>query len=137
MFLWAWLKRQKYLSTIDVGDIGAKVKSVFDLENSALGDWVVRRGERGKQFPGSRITMWRTLLGDEILTLQNDFEIKVRSTSAQPDEHVVFWISTGGGWVSQSQMRLEPDCSVWINLFLRVRFLAHEHHKVQVQINKY
>jgi len=35
----------------------------------------------------------RPLFGDVILTLQNDFEIKVRSTSAQPDEHVVFWIS--------------------------------------------
>ena len=37
------------------------------------------------------------LLGDEILTLQNDLDIKVRSTSVQPDAHVVFWISTGGG----------------------------------------
>ena len=37
------------------------------------------------------------LLGDEILTVQNDLEIKARSTSAQPGEHIVFWISTGGG----------------------------------------
>jgi len=33
------------------------------------------------------------LLVDVILILQNDFEIKARSTSAQPGEHVVFWIS--------------------------------------------
>jgi len=85
--------------------------SLFDLENSALGDWGIRRGTSGKQFPGSRISMGaaltiprepnhhggQPLLGDEILTLQNDLDIKVRSTSAQPDEHVVFWISTGGG----------------------------------------
>lgn len=52
-------------ASIDVGDIAAKVKSLFDLESSAL--------------------------EDEILTLQNDIEIKARSTSAQPGEHVVFW----------------------------------------------
>ena len=34
---------------------------------------------------------------DDILTLQNDYKIKARSTSAQHGEHVVFWISTGGG----------------------------------------
>ena len=33
------------------------------------------------------------LLVDVILILQNDFEIKARSTSAQPGEPVVFWIS--------------------------------------------
>lgn len=52
-------------ASIDVGDIAAKVNSLFDLESSAL--------------------------EDEILTLQNDIEIKARSTSAQPGEHVVFW----------------------------------------------
>jgi len=41
---------------IDVDDIAAKVQSLFDLESSTL--------------------------EDEILTLQNDIEIKARSTSA-------------------------------------------------------
>jgi len=41
------------------------VKSLFDMESSAL--------------------------EDEILTLQNEIEIKARSTSGQPEEHVVFW----------------------------------------------
>ena len=54
-----------FSASIDVGDIAAKVKSLFDLESSAL--------------------------EDEILTLQNDIEIKARSTSAQPGEHAVFW----------------------------------------------
>nr|XP_055065219.1 general transcription factor II-I repeat domain-containing protein 2A-like [Misgurnus anguillicaudatus] len=52
-------------ANIDVGDIAAKIKSLFDLKSSDL--------------------------EDEILTLQNDIEIKARSTSAQPGEHVVFW----------------------------------------------
>ena len=34
-------------------------------------------------------------------------------------------------------MCLEPDRSFWINLFLWVFSLAHEHHEVQVQISKY
>ena len=54
-----------FSASIDVGDIAAKVKSLFDLESSAL--------------------------EDEILTLQNNIEIKARSTSAQPGEHAVFW----------------------------------------------
>jgi len=41
------------------------VKSLFDMESSAL--------------------------EGEILTLQNEIEIKARSTSGQPEEHVVFW----------------------------------------------
>jgi len=49
--LWALLKRQNCLSIIDVGDIATKVKSLFDLENSALGNWGVRRGARGT-IPG-------------------------------------------------------------------------------------
>ena len=53
------------VASIDVVDIATKVKSLFDLESSAL--------------------------EDEILTLQNDIEIKARSTSAQPGEHEVFW----------------------------------------------
>ena len=51
--------------SIDVDDIATKVKSLFNLESSAL------------EY--------------EILTLQNDIEIKARSTSAQRGEHVVFW----------------------------------------------
>jgi len=35
--------------------------SLFDLENSALGDWGIRRGTSGKQFPGSRISMGAAL----------------------------------------------------------------------------
>jgi len=42
------------------------------------------------QAPPNPVT---PLLGDEILTLQNDFEVKARSTSAQPGEYVVFWLS--------------------------------------------
>lgn len=52
-------------ASIDVGDIASKVKSLFDLESSAV--------------------------EDEILTLQNDIELKARSTAAQPGEHGVFW----------------------------------------------
>ena len=63
-------------ASIDVGDIAAKVKSLFDLESSAL--------------------------EDEILTLQNDIEIKAGSTSVQPGEHSVLE-TTGGGEASQSQ----------------------------------
>lgn len=48
-----------------MGDIASKVKSLFDLESSAV--------------------------EDEILTLQNDIDIKARSTAAQPGEHGVFW----------------------------------------------
>jgi len=36
--MWVLLKRQSCLSPIDVGDIATKVKSLFDLENSILGD---------------------------------------------------------------------------------------------------
>jgi len=50
---------------IFVGNIAANVKSLIDTESSAL--------------------------GDETLTLQNDIEIKARSTSGQPERHVVFW----------------------------------------------
>lgn len=53
-------------ANIDVDDIAAKVKSLFGFESS--------------------------ILEDEILTLQNDIAIKARSTSAQPGEHVMFWI---------------------------------------------
>ena len=69
---------------------------------------------------------------DSDKTLQNDIEIKARST---------WWAcivleTIDGGEVSQSQkMCLEPDGSFWINLFERVCFLAHENHQVQVQIN--
>ena len=52
-------------ASIDVADIAAKVKSLCNFESSVL--------------------------EDEILTLQNDIELKARSTSAQPGEHVVFW----------------------------------------------
>ncbi|XP_077361592.1 SCAN domain-containing protein 3-like [Festucalex cinctus] len=54
-----------FAKNIDVGDIAAKVKTLFDMEISAL--------------------------EDEILTLQNDIEMKARSTFAQPGEHVKFW----------------------------------------------
>jgi len=57
MFLWALLKRQNCLSIIDVGDIATKVKSLFDLENSALGNWGVRRGARGNNSPGAK-SLW-------------------------------------------------------------------------------
>jgi len=57
MFLWALSKKQNYRSPIDVGDIATKVKSVFDLENPALGGKGVMRGAREKQFPGIRITV--------------------------------------------------------------------------------
>jgi len=57
MLLWALLKRQNCRSPIDVGDIATKVKSLFDLENSSLGDMGMTMGERGEQFPSSRITV--------------------------------------------------------------------------------
>jgi len=52
MLLWAWLKRQNCRSPIDVADIATKVKSLFDLENSALGNGGVTKGERGHNSPG-------------------------------------------------------------------------------------
>jgi len=65
MLSWDWFTRQNFRSSIDVGDIAAKVKSLFNSESSAL--------------------------EDEVLTLQNDIEIRARSTSAQHGEHVVLW----------------------------------------------
>ena len=64
--LWALLTRQNCRSLVDVGENATKVKTFLDLEISALGYEI-------------------------LLTLQNDIEIKARSTSHQSGEHVVFW----------------------------------------------
>jgi len=55
--LWALLKRKNCRSPINFCNIATKVKSLFDLENSALGDRGVTRGAKRKQFPGIRITV--------------------------------------------------------------------------------
>ena len=62
---WDLLERQNCRCSFDVGDIATKVKSLFDLESSTF--------------------------DDQILTLQNDIQIKSRSTSAQPGKHAVHW----------------------------------------------
>ena len=71
-------------------------------------------------------------LEDEILTLQNDVEIKASQTSAQPGEYVVFWKLLVEKYPNLRRRALN---SFWINLFVRVYFLTHENHQVQEQIN--
>ena len=52
-------------ASIAVGDIADKIRSLFDMESSAV--------------------------ENEIITLQNDIVVKAKSTSAQPGEHITFW----------------------------------------------
>jgi len=101
---WCWWHCHQSQVTFDVGDIATKVKSLlmlvtlppkslFDLESSALEDW--------------------------ILTLQNDIQIKSRSTSAQPGEHAVLWkILLAQKYHNLRRCTLTLDSSFWINLSL-------------------
>jgi len=89
---------------ITAGNIAPNVKSLFDMESSAL--------------------------EDEILTLQNGIEMKARSTSSQPEEHVVFWKLQ----VADKCPNLR-SCAFFRSTYLcEICFLVHKNHQVHVQI---